>query len=88
MKGAKHSDSAYRFINTLLDPDVQAAIAAFKKGSPTVTNAKVDPETAKLPGVFTTAEQWKKQTIIIDHKLRSEKLGEWRKWFAENIMAK
>jgi putative spermidine/putrescine transport system substrate-binding protein len=88
MKGAKHTDSAYKFINTLLDPGVQAAIAAFKKGSPTVTNAKVDPETAKLPGVFTTAEQWKKQTIIIDHKLRSEKLGEWRKWFAENIMAK
>lgn len=88
MKGAKNADHAYRFINTLLDPEVQAAIAAFKKGSPTVTNAKVDPEIAKLPGVFTTAEQWKKQAIVIDHKLRSEKLGEWRKWFAENIMTK
>ena len=51
-----------------------------------VTNAKLDPEVAKLPGVFTTPEQWKTQAIIVDHKLRGEKTGEWRKWFAENIM--
>jgi putative spermidine/putrescine transport system substrate-binding protein len=88
MKGAQNRDSAYKFINMLLDPDIQAKIATFKKGSPTVTNARLDPEVAKLPGVFTTPEQWKKQAIIIDHKLRSEKLAEWRKWFAENIMAK
>lgn len=88
MKGTKNSANAYKFINTLLDPDVQAKIAEFKKGSPTVTNAKLDAETAKLPGVFTTAEQWKKEAIIIDHKLRSEKLSDWRKWFGENIMAK
>ena len=48
-------------------------------------NAKLDPEIAKLPGVFSTAEQWKQQ-INIDAKLRSEKTAEWRKWFAENIM--
>ena len=48
-------------------------------------NAKLDPEIAKLPGVFTTAEQWKQQ-INIDAKLRAEKTAEWRKWFAENIM--
>lgn len=88
MKGTKNSENAYKFINTLLDPGVQAQIAEFKKGSPTVTNAKLDAETAKLPGVFTTAEQWKSQAIIIDHKLRSEKLAEWRKWFGETIMAK
>lgn len=88
MKGSKNVENAYKFVNTLFDPQVQARIAEFKKGSPTVTNAKLDPETAKLPGVFTTPEQWKSQAIIIDHKLRSEKLGEWRKWFAENIMAK
>ena len=87
MKGTRHIESAYKFMNTLLDPDIQAKIAAFKKGSPTVTNARLDPETAKLPGVFTTPEQWKSQAMVIDHKLRSEKLGEWRKWFAENIMA-
>jgi putative spermidine/putrescine transport system substrate-binding protein len=51
-----------------------------------VTNAKVDLDIAKLPGVFTTPEQWKTQAIIIDHKLRAEKTAEWRKWFAENIM--
>jgi putative spermidine/putrescine transport system substrate-binding protein len=65
---------------------VQAEVAEFKKGSPVVLDAKVEPAVAKLPGVFTTADQWNKQAIIIDHKLRAEKTAEWRKWFAENIM--
>jgi len=86
MKGSKKAELAYKFINTALDPQVQAAVAKFKKGSPVVLDAKVDPAVAKLPGVFTSAEQWNKQAIIIDHKLRAEKTAEWRKWFAENIM--
>ena len=85
MKGSKKTELAYKFINTLYDPDVQAEIARLKKGSPAVLNAKLDPEIAKLPGVFTTADQWKQQ-INIDAKLRAEKTAEWRKWFAENIM--
>jgi putative spermidine/putrescine transport system substrate-binding protein len=86
MKGSKKQDLAYKFINVALDPQVQAEVANFKKGSPVVSNAKLDPAVAKLPGVFTTPEQWSKQAIIIDHKLRAEKTAEWRKWFAENIM--
>lgn len=85
MKGSKKVELAYKFINALYDPEIQAEIAKIKKGSPAVLNAKIDPEIAKLPGVFTTAEQWKKQ-INIDAKLRAEKTAEWRKWFAENIM--
>ena len=84
--GTKKADLAYKFINIALDPAVQAEVAAFKKGSPVVTDAKLDPAVAKLPGVFTTAEQWNKQAIIIDHKLRAEKTAEWRKWFTENII--
>src|SRR6266480_751243 len=86
MKGSKRAELAYNFINAALDPQVQAEVAKFKKGSPVVVDAKIDAEVAKLPGVFTTADQWKKQAIIIDHKLRAEKTAEWRKWFAENIM--
>jgi len=85
MAGSKKSDLAHKFINALYDPDIQAAIAKQKKGSPVVLNAKLDPDIAKLPGVFTSAAQWKQQ-INIDPKLRAEKLPEWRKWFAENIM--
>jgi putative spermidine/putrescine transport system substrate-binding protein len=85
MKGSKKAELAYKFINALYDPDIQAEIARLKKGSPAVLNAKIDPEIAKLPGVFTTAAQWKQQ-INIDAKLRAEKTAEWRKWFAENIM--
>jgi putative spermidine/putrescine transport system substrate-binding protein len=86
MKGSKKAELAYKFINVALDPEVQAEVAKFKKGSPVVLNAKLDPAVAKLPGVFTTADQWNKEAIIIDHKLRAEKTAEWRKWFAENIM--
>ncbi len=86
MKGTKKTDLAYKFINAVLDPGVQAEIANLKKGSPVVSNAKLAPEVAKLPGVFTTPEQWSSQAIIIDHKLRAEKTAEWRKWFAENMM--
>jgi putative spermidine/putrescine transport system substrate-binding protein len=86
MKGSKKADLAYKFINIALDPQVQAEVAKFKKGSPVVVDAKVDQDVAKLPGVFTTADQWNKQAIIIDHKLRAEKTAEWRKWFTENII--
>src|SRR5882672_5356383 len=73
MKGSKKADLAYKFINTLLDPAIQAQTATLKKGSPVVLNAKLDPAVAKLPGVFTTAEQWNKEALVIDHKLRAEK---------------
>src|SRR5262249_928430 len=86
MKGSKKAELAYKFINVVLDPEVQAEVAKFKKGSPVVLDAKMDPAVAKLPGVFTTADQWNKEAIIIDHKLRAEKTAEWRKWFAENVM--
>src|SRR5262245_5109494 len=86
MKGSKKTELAYKFINAALDPQVQDEVAKFKKGRRVVLDAKVDPAIAKLPGVFTSADQWNKQAIIIDHKLRAEKTAEWRKWFAENIM--
>jgi putative spermidine/putrescine transport system substrate-binding protein len=86
MKGSKKTELAYKFINALLDPDVQTQIATQKKGSPVVTDAKLDPELAKLPGLFTTTEQWNKEAFVIDNKLRAEKTAEWRKWFTENVI--
>ncbi|ARQ03026.1 ABC transporter substrate-binding protein [Pseudorhodoplanes sinuspersici] len=86
MKGSKNADLAYKFVNILLDPEVQKEIATVKKGSPVVTNAKLDPEVAKLPGVFTTPDQWNKESLVIDHKLRAEKTGVWRQWFTENVI--
>lgn len=88
MKGSKRVELAHKFIDTVLDPEVQAQIATFKKGSPTVTNAKLPPEIAALPGVFASPEQWRTQAIVINDQLRAEKLGEWRKWFFENVIAK
>src|SRR3982074_1389595 len=76
-KASTKDDLAYKFIDALYDPEIQAEIAKLKKGSPAVLNAKLDPEIAKLPGVFTTAAQWKQQ-INIDAKLRAQKPAEWR----------
>ncbi|MGE0238812.1 MAG: PotD/PotF family extracellular solute-binding protein [Parvibaculaceae bacterium] len=88
MRGSKNQELAYKFINAALDPEVQAAVVRRKKGGPMVQDVPVDAELAKLPGLFTTVEQWKSGAIVIDHKLRSEKLSEWRTWFSENMMAK
>lgn len=85
-KGTKQAELAYQFMNIALSPDVQAKIAEINRGSPVVTNATVDPEIAKLPGMLTTEAQWD-ATLNIDPKLRAEKTAEWRKWFSENIMA-
>ncbi|MIL09858.1 ABC transporter substrate-binding protein [Salmonella enterica subsp. enterica] len=87
MKGSKNVDLAYQFINAALDPEVQAQIVRRKKGGPMVSGVKVEPEIANLPGVFMTAEDWRNGAIVIDHKLRSEKLSEWRTWFSEKMMA-
>ena len=86
MKGTKHLDWAYQFINAALDPESQAFVTEFKKLGPMNPDTKVDPAIAALPGVFTTAQQWSDDALIIDHKLRAEKLGEWKQWFAENMI--
>lgn len=87
MKGTKNLELAYAFVNAALDPAVQAEIVRRKKGGPMVSGVEVEPEIANLPGVFMTAEEWKNGAIVIDPKLRSEKLSEWRTWFSENMMA-
>jgi len=86
MKGTKKRDLAYKFIDIALSADAQSKVTELKKASPVVKNAKVSEQDAKLPGVFTTPEQWEKEAIIIDHKLRAEKTPEWRKWFTEKVM--
>lgn len=87
-KGTKNAELAYKFINILLDPATQTLIVNRVKMGPMSPQAKVEPAIAKLPGLFTTAQQWKDQAIVIEHKQRAELLGEWRKWFTENIIVR
>ncbi len=84
--GSDKQDLAYQFINIALDPEVQAAITELKKGSPVVSNAELSEETANLPAIFTTPEQWASEALIIPHQLRAEKTAEWRQWFSENMI--
>lgn len=85
-KGSTKTELAYKFMNIALSSEAQSKIVAAKKASPVVDNAVVSADDAKLPGVFTTKDQWATQAIVIDNKLRAEKTAEWRKWFTENIM--
>lgn len=85
--GSDKQDLAYQFLNAALDPEVQAQIAEIKKGSPVVSNVELSEELAALPGIFTTPEQWETQTLVIPNEFRAEKIGEWRQWFSENMIA-
>ncbi len=85
--GTDKEELAYKFLNAALDPEVQAQIAQIKKGSPVVTNVTLPEELVGLPGIFTTADQWNSQTLIIPHELRAMKTAEWRQWFSENMIA-
>lgn len=87
MAGTDKSELAHQFLNIALDPEVQGAIMASKQGGPAVTNAVFDESLAGLPGVFTTAEQWEEEAIIIPHLMRAEMTSEWRAWFSENMIA-
>lgn len=80
-------DLAYRFINIALDPEVQSAISNRQRMGPTVTDTKIDPKITSLPGFFTSAAQWKSQALVIDHEQRAALLGDWRKWYIENVVA-
>ncbi|MGO8865282.1 MAG: ABC transporter substrate-binding protein [Alphaproteobacteria bacterium] len=84
--GTKHLEAAYQFINTALDAGVQAKLCELYRCGPMNMHAKLDPELAKLPGVFTTPEQWKTQAIVIDDETRAKNLPEWKDWFTENMM--
>lgn len=86
-RNSPHVDLAYRFINIALDPVVQTEISNRQRMGPTVVETRIDPKLAALPGYFTTAEQWRRQSLIIDHQQRAELLGDWRKWYIENIIA-
>ena len=86
MKGSKKSDLAYKFINV-------CSILRCRPRSQTSRRAaqwsRTPSSRRKWPSCRAcsrTPEQWSKEAIVIDHKLRAEKTAEWRKWFTENIM--
>jgi putative spermidine/putrescine transport system substrate-binding protein len=85
-KGTKHLDAALKFVNTALDPAVQSKLCDLYRCGPMNEKAKIDPALAKLPGVFTTPEQWKTQAIVINDEVRAKLLPEWKSWFTENMM--
>jgi len=85
-KGTKKLDAAQEFINVALDPVVQQEICDFHKCSPMNKDAKVSPELAKLPGIFTTPEQWSTQAIVTPDEVQAKLLPTWKAWFTENMM--
>jgi len=87
-KGSKKVDLAYQFMNIAWSPEVQSDIANRQRMGPMSTRATVNADVAKLPGLFTNSKQWQEEAIVIDHKQRAELLGDWRKWFTENMISR
>jgi putative spermidine/putrescine transport system substrate-binding protein len=85
--GTKMADAAYKFLDIAFRPDVQGAIAKKMLVGPMTSDAQVPEDVAKLPGIFTTQEQWR-NAIVIDPKVRAKLLPEWRTWFTENMVRK
>lgn len=84
--GTKKLDAAHEFINVALDPAIQEQLCEFHKCSPMNKKAKVSEALAKMPGIFTTDEQWKTQAIVLDDKTYAKLLPLWKIWFTENMM--
>ncbi|MGH7153647.1 MAG: extracellular solute-binding protein, partial [Acetobacteraceae bacterium] len=84
--GTKHLAAAYQFINVALDAAVQAKLCDIYRCGPVNKNAKIDPDLAKMPGVFTTPEQWQSEAILVDDETRAKLLPVWKDWFTENMM--
>jgi putative spermidine/putrescine transport system substrate-binding protein len=85
-KGTKKLEAAQQFIDIALDPLVQQQICDFHKCSPMNKKTTVSPELAKLPGIFTTEEQWKTQAIVLPDSTYSKLLPIWKAWFTEEMM--
>lgn len=84
--GSKKKDLAQKFIDLTLDPEMLAQLCNFHKCSPMNPNAKLAPEIAALPGIFTTQAQIEKEAIVVDDKTYATLLPQWKLWFTENIM--
>lgn len=86
MSASTKKDLAYKYINLVFDPQVQSELAKALKVSPANPAAVLPDELKDLPGIYANPEKFRAETIFVDNKLRSEKLGEWRQWFSENMM--
>lgn len=84
--GSKKKELAEQFLNIALEPEMLAKLCNFHKCSPMSPDAKLDPEIAALPGIFTSAEQIEKEAIILDDKTYATLLPQWKVWFTENMM--
>jgi len=63
MKGSKKAELAYKFINTLYDPEIQAEIAKLKKAAPRFSTPRSIRKSPKLPGVFTPLRNGSSRSI-------------------------
>lgn len=84
--GSKKKELAQQFLNIALEPAMLAQLCNFHKCSPLTAEAKLDPEIAKLPGIFTSQEAIEKGTIVLEDKTYATLLPQWKAWFTENMM--
>ncbi|MFN0263184.1 ABC transporter substrate-binding protein [Tepidamorphus sp. 3E244] len=84
--GSKNKELAEQFLNIALEPEMLAKLCNFHKCSPMSPDAKLDPEIAALPGIFTSAEQIESEAIVVEDETYAKLLPVWKVWFTENMM--
>lgn len=85
MKASTKKDLAYKYLNILLDPQVQAEVAQALAVSPANSKAVLPDAFKATPGIYASPEKFQAETIQIDNKLRADKLAEWGAWYTENM---
>lgn len=88
MRASKKKDLAYKYLNILLDPQVQSEIAQALAVSPANSKAVLPDSFKATPGIYATPEKFLSETIQLDNKLRAEKLSEWGAWYTENLSSR
>lgn len=81
-------EAAYKYINTMLDKDVQEKLAASFKCGVMNMKANLPPELKGQPGVLATPDDWKTKAYLIDDGQRAKMMSAWKEWFNREIVAK
>lgn len=84
--GTKNLDAAYKFVNIALSAKVEAQLCDIFRAGPVNPNAKIDPALAKMPGVFTTPEEFKTEAIDSPDGERAKLFPVWMDWWTANVM--
>lgn len=87
LKGTKQKDAALQYVDFLLSPEVQGAIAAEFSATPLNLKAKIPSDLRGKPGIFETREDWERYAYVMNDEQRAKMLDTWKERFRRDIMS-